>query len=58
MPYTRNRLGKSYSEIPHEIKIYDDIIPIFTTMIGIMKKQEYEINTLKTKFKKFKNTPI
>ena len=53
-----NRLGKSYSEIPHEIKIYDDIIPIFTTMIGIMKKQEYEINTLKTKFKKFKNTPI
>ena len=37
--------------IPTEIKIYDDIIPIFTTMIGIMKKQEFEIETLKNKFK-------
>jgi len=36
-----------YIEIPPEIKIYDDIIPIFTTMIGIMKKQEFEINNLK-----------
>ena len=35
--------------IPHEIKIYDDIIPIFTTMIGIMKKQEFEIDALKSK---------
>lgn len=37
--------------IPTEIKIYDDIIPIFTTMIGIMKKQAFEIETLKNKFK-------
>lgn len=37
--------------IPTEIKIYDDIIPIFSTMIGIMKKQEFEIETLKNKFK-------
>ena len=53
-----NRLGKSYTEVPHEIKIYDDIIPIFSTMIGIMKKQEYEINTLKTKFEILKNTQV
>jgi hypothetical protein len=44
-----NRLGKSYVEIPREIKIYDDIIPIFSTMIGIMKKQEFEIDNLKQK---------
>ena len=42
-----SRLGKSYIELPQEIKIYDDIIPIFTTMIGIMKKQEFEIDNLK-----------
>jgi len=36
-------------EIPREIKIYDDIIPIFSTMIGIMEKQEYEIDNLKQK---------
>ena len=35
--------------IHHQIKIYDDIIPIFTTMIGIMKKQEFEIDALKSK---------
>jgi len=35
--------------IPHQIKIYDDIIPIFSTMIGIMKKQEFEIDNLKQK---------
>jgi hypothetical protein len=34
--------------IPTEIKIYDDIIPIFTTMIGIMKKQELAIENLRT----------
>tara|TARA_B110000879_G_C11156496_1_gene507145 strand:- start:1681 stop:2226 length:546 start_codon:yes stop_codon:yes gene_type:complete len=41
---TKNRLTMT---IPQEIKIYDDIIPIFTTMIGIMKKQEFEIDNLK-----------
>jgi len=40
---------KMVVEIPHQIKIYDDIIPIFTTMIGIMKKQEFEIDNLKQK---------
>lgn len=45
----RHHLGKSYIEIPPEIKIYDDIIPIFSTIIGIMKKQEFEINILKQK---------
>ena len=44
-------LGKVHIEIPREIKIYDDIIPIFTTMIGIMKKQDFEIDTLKSKVK-------
>ena len=39
-------------EIPKEIKIYDDIIPIFSTMIGIMKKQEFEIDNLKKKIEK------
>jgi len=38
--------------IPHQIKIYDDIMPIFTTMIGIMKKQEFEIDALKSKLEK------
>ena len=41
---------KMVVEIPHQIKIYDDIIPIFTTMIGIMKKQELEIETLNKKY--------
>ena len=44
-----DRLGKAYIKIPHEIKIYDDIMPIFNTMIGIMKKQEFEIDSLKSK---------
>ena len=49
--YTRQKgnLGKSYIELPHEIKVYDDIMPIFNTMIGIMKKQEFEIDNLKQK---------
>ena len=44
-----DRLGKAYIKIPHEIKIYDDIMHIFNTMIGIMKKQEFEIDSLKSK---------
>jgi len=41
-----NKLGhggrgrKDLIEIKPEIKIYTDIIPMFTTMIGIMKKQQ------------------
>jgi len=42
-------LGNEYKEIPKEIKIYDDIIPLFTTMIGIMSQQEFEIDNLKQK---------
>ena len=38
---------KKLITIPHEIKIYNDILPIFTTLIGILKKQEDEINKLK-----------
>ena len=41
------RNGKELVTIKPEIKIYHDIIPIFTTMIGIMKKQQDEINMLK-----------
>lgn len=40
-------------EIPHDIKIYSDIVPLFRTMIGIMEKQQREIDELKSKF--FKN---
>ena len=52
MSYTwPTQLGK-YDNIVKflkKFKIYDDIIPIFTTMIGIMKKQEFEIDALKSK---------
>ena len=37
---------KKFVEIKPEIKVYDDIIPIFSTMIGIMKKQQQEIKEL------------
>ena len=36
-------------EIKPEIKIYDDILPIFRTMIGIITKQQDEIKTLQNK---------
>jgi len=34
-------------DIKPEIKIYDDILPIFRTMIGIITKQQEEINFIK-----------
>ena len=43
LDYIRN---KRLYEIKPEIKVYDDIIPIFSTMIGIMKKQQQEIKEL------------
>ena len=46
-------LCKLHIEIPPEIKIYDDIMPIFNTMIGIMKKQKFEIDNLKQKMEIF-----
>jgi hypothetical protein len=42
---TRDR--KNLVEIKPEIKIYQNIIPIFGTMIGIMKKQQSQIDELK-----------
>ena len=36
-------------EIKPEIKVYDDIIPIFSTMIGIMNKQNQRIEELESK---------
>ena len=48
LDYIRN---KRLYEIKPEIKIYDDIIPIFSTMIGIMKKQQEEIKELQSKHK-------
>ena len=44
---TDSSTQKKLITIPHEIKIYNDILPIFTTLIGILKKQEDEINKLK-----------
>ena len=38
---------KNLVEIKPEIKIYQNIIPIFGTMIGIMKKQQSQIDELK-----------
>ena len=40
--------------IPHEIKIYNDITPILTTMIGVMKKQQGEIKDLREQLDKCK----
>jgi hypothetical protein len=38
-------MSKEYRDIEYmKIKIYNDIIPMFTTMIGIMKKQQEQIN--------------
>ena len=41
------RNEKNLVEIKPEIKIYHDIMPIFGTMIGIMKKQQSQIDELK-----------
>lgn len=46
---SRGKLGKRLVEIKPEIKIYDDILPIFRTMIAIIAKQQDEINNLKQK---------
>ena len=44
---SRGKLEKRLVEIKPEIKIYDDILPIFRTMIAIIAKQQDEINNLK-----------
>jgi hypothetical protein len=40
---------KEMVEIPHKIKIYNDIIPIFKSIITIIEKQKLEIIILKKK---------
>ena len=42
-----NNLRKQI-ELKPEIKIYDDIIPLFRTLLGIMEKQQMEIDELKS----------
>jgi hypothetical protein len=44
-----NKNATDLIKIKPEIKMYDDIIPIFATMMGIMKKQQDQINMLTTK---------
>ena len=38
--------------VPPEIKIYNDITPILTTMLGVMKKQQDEIKNLQEQLDK------
>ena len=45
----RRGLEKLGLELEPEIKIYDDIIPLFRTMIGIMAKQQRDIDELKNR---------
>ena len=47
--YHKRPWNKELVEIKPEIKVYDDIIPIFSTMIGIMKKQNQRIEELESK---------
>lgn len=44
--YLNDRRKKILVEIKPEIKIYDDILPIFRTMIGIITKQQEKIYKL------------
>lgn len=41
------KLAREQLLIPPEVKIYIDIVPLFRTMMGIMEKQQREINELK-----------
>ena len=43
---------KNLVTVPPEIKIYNDITPILTTMIGVMKKQQDEIKNLQEQLDK------
>ena len=42
-----NSGNKGLFIVPNEIKIYHDMTPILTTIIGILYKQQQEINELK-----------
>lgn len=46
-PYERAR---EQLLIKPEMKIYSDIVPLFRTMMGIMQKQQREIDELKSRF--------
>ena len=48
-PSYKDKWPKNLIEIKPEIKIYDEIIPIFNTLINIITKQQQEIDMLKTK---------
>ena len=45
--HKKNKHGNLFV-VRHNIKIYDDIIPLFTTIMSIMKKQGEEIKKLKS----------
>jgi len=51
MPH-RKGTRKDLVTVPPEIKIYNDITPILTTMIGVMKKQQDEIKNLQEQLDK------
>lgn len=48
-PAKKDKWPKNLIEIKPEIKIYDELIPIFKTLIGVITKQQQEIDILKTK---------
>ena len=48
-PMSNKKWSKHLIEIKPEIKLYDDIIPIFNTLISIITKQQEEIDMLKLK---------
>tara|TARA_B110000261_G_C13051351_1_gene344323 strand:+ start:514 stop:972 length:459 start_codon:yes stop_codon:yes gene_type:complete len=45
--YSNSGSNKRLVIVPNEIKIYHDMTPILTTIIGILYKQQQEINELK-----------
>lgn len=46
----RERKDKRMGVNMPEMKIYSDIVPLFRTMMGIMQKQQREIDELKSRF--------
>lgn len=48
-PLSNKKWSKHLIEIKPEIKLYDEIIPIFNTLISIITKQQEEIDMLKMK---------
>ena len=46
--HQKNHQNRNLFVIKQDIKIYDDIIPLFTTIMGIIKKQGEEIKKLKS----------